>query len=178
MFGPGIAVTDIRLTGGCRRADPAGRQRPERPHHLRLVQSERGRGGVADRQLRLRRRHDADLCAARRPGLRRRGSDDTISGTAGNDRIAGNDGNDSLSGQAGNDTLDGGVGNDSLVGGSGNDVYLFGLGGGQDVIDSTDGTASARSIRSGSASPCPRTSSCAPPGNDLVVASRSIDATR
>ena len=68
------------------------------------------------------------------------GSDlsETLTATAGNDRLSGHGGNDLLQGRDGADTLDGGAGNDSLVGGTGDDVYVFAAGGGQDTIDATD----------------------------------------
>lgn len=58
------------------------------------------------------------------------------------------DGN--ISGGDGNDTLDGGVGNDTLAGGGGADTYLFGIGGGQDVIDNTGHAADGDKLLFGS----------------------------
>jgi Ca2+-binding RTX toxin-like protein len=66
---------------------------------------------------------------------------DIITGGSQADRLDGGEGNDTLNGGAGNDTLIGGAGNDTLNGGSGNDTYVFGLGGGQDVINDYDATA-------------------------------------
>jgi len=60
------------------------------------------------------------------------GENATLQGLGGDDTLYGNDGND---------TLDGGTGNDYLSGDMGNDVYVFGLGGGQDIIDDGDSTA-------------------------------------
>jgi Ca2+-binding RTX toxin-like protein len=60
--------------------------------------------------------------------------DDTIYGTSGNDTFVASNGNDRLMGREGNDVIDGGSGNDTLSGQGGNDTYLFGIGGGQDVI--------------------------------------------
>ncbi|WP_031435808.1 calcium-binding protein [Methylobacter tundripaludum] len=60
------------------------------------------------------------------------GENATLQGLGGDDTLYGNDGND---------TLDGGTGNDYLSGDMGNDVYVFGLGGGQDIIDDSDSTA-------------------------------------
>ncbi|PPK76523.1 Ca2+-binding RTX toxin-like protein [Methylobacter tundripaludum] len=60
------------------------------------------------------------------------GENATLQGLGGDDTLYGNDGND---------TLDGGTGNDYLSGDMGNDVYVFGLDGGQDIIDDGDSTA-------------------------------------
>ncbi|WP_165667568.1 calcium-binding protein [Metapseudomonas otitidis] len=61
---------------------------------------------------------------------------DVLYGGAGNDLLSGGDGNDALYGSIGNDTLDGGTGNDTLSGEGGDDTFLFGMGDGQDVIES------------------------------------------
>ncbi|WP_165666562.1 calcium-binding protein, partial [Metapseudomonas otitidis] len=61
---------------------------------------------------------------------------DVLYGGAGNDLLSGDDGNDALYGSIGNDTLDGGTGNDTLSGEGGDDTFLFGMGDGQDVIES------------------------------------------
>ncbi|MEP7301528.1 MAG: calcium-binding protein, partial [Caldimonas sp.] len=70
---------------------------------------------------------------------------DTLHGLAGNDDLSGSEGADLLFGDAGDDTLtggdqddtlDGGTGNDLLAGYDGNNTYRFGLGDGQDTIDS------------------------------------------
>lgn len=68
-------------------------------------------------------------------------ADDTLNGFSGADTIAGFAGNDILNGSAGNDTLDGGSGNDTLDGGTGTDTYLFGIGYGNDTINSPDNTS-------------------------------------
>ncbi len=68
------------------------------------------------------------------------GGNDTLYGGVGNDVLFGGAGNDTLYGDAGNDILEGGAGNDYLSGGIGNDTYLFGKGGGQDTVNSYDGT--------------------------------------
>jgi len=78
--------------------------------------------------------------------------DDIITGTNTTDRINGLDGNDTLNGGEGNDTLNGGAGDDLLQGGTGNDVYLFNpsggsgqaQGGGQDIINDTQGNNTLR----------------------------------
>ncbi|EIW20876.1 MULTISPECIES: calcium-binding protein, partial [Pelosinus] len=62
--------------------------------------------------------------------------DNVITGNKGNNILDGGDGNDWLYGGAGNDTLYGGAGDDVLEGGLGNDTYIFGLGLGNDTINS------------------------------------------
>jgi Hemolysin-type calcium-binding repeat (2 copies). len=54
----------------------------------------------------------------------------------GSDSLSGASGDDFLFGEAGNDSIDGGQGNDFLRGGWGDDTYYFGLGSGQDTIES------------------------------------------
>ena len=60
---------------------------------------------------------------------------DTLDGGDGSDSLTGGQGDDTLNGGAGNDVLEGGAGRDLLIGGDGYDTYLFGLGSGQDTID-------------------------------------------
>jgi Ca2+-binding RTX toxin-like protein len=65
---------------------------------------------------------------------------DTIYGGTGNNQLFGGTGNDLIFVQGANDTIDGGAGNDTLIGtGGGTYRYLFGPGGGQDVIDGSQG---------------------------------------
>lgn len=66
--------------------------------------------------------------------------DNIIAGQNTNDVIYGEGGNDTLDGGSGDDFLNGGTGNDILTGGSGNDTYHFGIGSGQDIINSHDTT--------------------------------------
>jgi Ca2+-binding RTX toxin-like protein len=70
-------------------------------------------------------------------------SDDTLVGGLGDDSLVGGAGNDDLQGGDGLDTLAGGAGNDILDGGVGNDLYLFGIGGGDDIIDQNDAAATS-----------------------------------
>lgn len=62
--------------------------------------------------------------------------DDDLWGDAGDDDLRGGDGVDNLIGGDGNDTLDGGGGDDYLSGGEGDDVYVFGMGSGNDYVES------------------------------------------
>lgn len=73
------------------------------------------------------------------------GSNDSLSGGAGDDMIWGQTGDDTLDGGAGDDTLDGGAGNDRITGGAGadridggagNDQIAFGTG---DTVTGGDG---------------------------------------
>ncbi|AIF49638.1 calcium-binding protein [Pelosinus sp. UFO1] len=66
---------------------------------------------------------------------------DTMYGGVGNDILYGGAGNDTLDGGAGNDILDGGAGNDMLRGGLGDDSYFYGVGSGNDTINSYEGTS-------------------------------------
>ena len=94
---------------------------------------------------------------------------DIVSASAGNDRVGGGIGNDSLYGRAGNDTLIGGAGDDTLVGGTGDDVYVFSVGGGRDLIDSTDaGNGKIDTLRLDAL--VPGDVSLSTEGNDLIVA--------
>ncbi|MDR1274802.1 MAG: putative Ig domain-containing protein [Candidatus Accumulibacter sp.] len=68
------------------------------------------------------------------------GGNDSLYGSNANDGLYGGDGNDSLIGNAGNDILDGGAGNDTLNGGAGNDTYVFGVGYGNDTVDTYETT--------------------------------------
>ncbi len=54
--------------------------------------------------------------------------DDMLFGDVGNDMLDGGTGNDTLTGAAGNDTLDGGAGRDTLTGQEGNDTFIWGNG--------------------------------------------------
>jgi Ca2+-binding RTX toxin-like protein len=56
-----------------------------------------------------------------------------------NDTLYGGEGADTLYGCGGNDILDGGSDNDILKGGLGDDTYLFGVGSGNDTINSYEG---------------------------------------
>jgi len=73
-----------------------------------------------------------------------RGGNDVLRGQQGDDVLSGGDGNDDLYGDAGHDTLDGGAGNDRLHAGTGNNTYLFGVGDGQDVIETEQDTTATR----------------------------------
>jgi Ca2+-binding RTX toxin-like protein len=55
--------------------------------------------------------------------------------------IVGNNGANVLTGTAQADTISGNAGNDTLNGGAGNDTFDFGLGGGQDLIQDSSGSA-------------------------------------
>jgi Ca2+-binding RTX toxin-like protein len=66
------------------------------------------------------------------------GTATTGTGNSLDNAITGNAKNNTLNGGAGNDILDGGAGNDLLIGGQGADTYKFGLGGGKDVINTSD----------------------------------------
>ena len=95
---------------------------------------------------------------------------DTITGTVGADVITGQTGDDTLKGQAGADTLDGGTGNDRLFGGEGNDTYLFGLGDGQDIIDTDyDNSAGKLNVLSFKNTITPGMVTANRSGNDLVL---------
>ena len=66
--------------------------------------------------------------------------DDQIFSQGTSDTTDGGAGNDIIFADGANDTIDGGLGNDTLTGtGGGNFTYLFGVGGGQDVIDGRQG---------------------------------------
>jgi Ca2+-binding RTX toxin-like protein len=73
----------------------------------------------------------------------------TLTGTANingtgntlNNILIGNSGDNVLDGGSGNDTLYGGAGNDILRGGLGDDIYLYGVGSGNDTINSYEGTS-------------------------------------
>ncbi len=66
---------------------------------------------------------------------------DVLIGTAADDHIVAGAGDDVLYGRDGDDVLAGGADFDRLRGGRGDDVYLFGLGDGEDIIDTRDGGA-------------------------------------
>ena len=90
----------------------------------------------------------------------------SLAGHNGNDTISGGAGNDTIYGYVGNDTLDGGTGNDTLIGGTGNDTYHFGIGSGQDTVDSSDGGTDKVVYGAGITA---ATLSYASVGNDLVI---------
>lgn len=95
---------------------------------------------------------------------------DVITGTVGADVITGQTGDDTLKGQAGADTLDGGSGNDRLSGGEGNDTYLFGLGDGQDIIETDyDSGAGKLNVLSFKSTITPGMVTVSRSGNDLVL---------
>ncbi|MBW7900200.1 MAG: hypothetical protein H3C26_01900 [Rhodocyclaceae bacterium] len=52
--------------------------------------------------------------------------------------LDGTGGDDTISGTNVSDRINGGAGDDTLIGGEGSDIYYWGLGAGQDIIDSTD----------------------------------------
>lgn len=62
--------------------------------------------------------------------------DDKISVGNGTNTIFAGDGHDTVYGGSGQDIIIGGAGNDFLAGGLGSDIYRFGLGWGQDIIQS------------------------------------------
>jgi Ca2+-binding RTX toxin-like protein len=73
-----------------------------------------------------------------------RGGDDFLRGREGDDVLSGGAGDDRLYGHEGADTLDGGAGNDRLYGHTGNNTYLFGVGDGQDLIETEQDTTATR----------------------------------
>jgi len=99
------------------------------------------------------------------------GRDDVLRGTPGDDTICGLGGNDVLLGRGGDDVLVGGPGSDALVAGAGADELVGGSG-----IDLLDGGAGRDALRGGSgedrceAGPGDRTTSCAGPAPDPVLA--------
>ncbi|MGE6779026.1 calcium-binding protein [Vreelandella titanicae] len=61
--------------------------------------------------------------------------DDHLRGYASDDELNGGLGNDILNGGAGNDTLYGGAGDDEIIGGKGVDTVLYGIGDGNDTVN-------------------------------------------
>lgn len=61
--------------------------------------------------------------------------DDHLRGYASDDELKGGLGNDILNGGAGNDTLYGGAGDDEIIGGKGVDTVLYGIGDGNDTVN-------------------------------------------
>ncbi|WP_287468314.1 calcium-binding protein [Hydrogenophaga sp.] len=134
VFGEGIALADVRLTGhqgslrlrvGEGSADSitfagfdASGSAPSPIDEFEFAD-----GTVLSIAQMLARGFDGDASA------------EDIIASAGNDRIEGNGGNDTLRGSIGDDTLRGGAGDDVLMGGEGADSYRYGVGDGLDRID-------------------------------------------
>ncbi|PXW81012.1 Ca2+-binding RTX toxin-like protein [Nitrosomonas sp. Nm84] len=91
---------------------------------------------------------------------------DTLNGGSGNDILYGGTGNDTLNGSSGNDALHGEAGNDMLNGSIDGDEYFFERNGGQDIVDDTGGSDTARFDASIRASDLSLSRS----GNDLILA--------
>lgn len=142
VFGEGIAVTDVRLSG--------------HQGHLRIRIGEgaadsitfSGFAAASGSPSPIDEVEFADgtvLSMAQMLALGFEGDEtsEDIGTSSGDDRVEGNGGDDTLRGAAGDDTLIGGAGNDMLIGGEGADTYYYGA---DDGLDRIEGTVSGPAI--------------------------------